>query len=77
MNYHLYTGKPMTELEEQVFSQRRKNQENARIEFGGKALALVFFILLALAQLYFTGHIGGNGYGRATADAHEWMESDR
>jgi hypothetical protein len=46
--------------------------EDRRIEFGAKVLSVVLFMLLALGQLYFGG---GGGYGRYSADAYDWMET--
>jgi hypothetical protein len=63
--------------EEYRAHRRHAAAEDERTEFGGKALAVGFFIVLALLQFYFFGSIGGNGYGRATADAYDWMEEHR
>jgi len=50
---------------------RRAAVEEKHIEFGGNALVVVFFILIAFTGLYF----GTSGYGRYTADVH--MQQDR
>jgi hypothetical protein len=63
------------ESEEYHAHRRRANAAQERLDFGSKTLAVGFFVVLALLQYCFTGSIGGNGYGRYTADAYDWMET--
>lgn len=51
-------------------------QASERNEFSAKALAVAFFVFLALLQYCFTGSIGGSGYGRYTADMYDIFEQD-
>lgn len=54
-------------VEDQIFDEAKSYR------YVRNTMATVGFILLALFILY-TG--GGNGYGRYTADAYEWMLDD-